>query len=389
MKRFILLVLLTVLVSCSKKDASVDSSAGNSAVSKIVKPLANVPEGANPFDSYSGAVRVEKSEQPLKLTKIAELSSFTDIDGQVNELPFQVAAFSTADSVVYAFNFHRKAFMAFKSSEFVKGGKPFLVKEKKQGGGPNDIQLPIDMVYDSYAQKIYIADLFALAVIVYDQKLEEVGRIRLNDRCDGVSFSENYIFATHYTGVTKGQKAIYRIKKTDYSVEKIIPSSTKGEMLETFSRNKLFFAAQNDSVWFSARTYPDFNIYQFNEKSIFNVFANPKLAHKSLPLPVFKVIDNDRKWYGVFAYHTLVYAPKNQRIFTIAVDGWQDLMAKHNLENMLCVYDINGNTLVEYPLTGEETVQSERSSLMVDENSDLVYYFNGGKTFVYKLEAGK
>jgi len=160
-------------------------------------------------------------------------------------------------------------------------------------------------------------------------------------------------------------------------------------MLETFSRNKLFFAAVNDSVWLSARTYPDFNIYQYNEKNIFNVFANPKLAHQSLPVPVLKVVDNDRKWYGVFAYHTLVYAPKSQRIFTIAVDGWRDLMAKHNLENMLCIYDADGNTLVEYSLKGDETVQSERSSLMVDENSDLVYYFNGGKTFVYKMEAGK
>ncbi|MCD4818795.1 MAG: hypothetical protein K8S23_08900 [Candidatus Cloacimonetes bacterium] len=324
----------------------------------------------NIFDSYKGKVYCN-SKKSIQLELIEKIDSYQSESG-TEEFSPKIVTLSSKNNQIIFFNRFDHKIIVFNLDTFTNESKPLKIIQKTKGKGPNELIYPIDLFYDDNRDRLYIADLKNFCIYIYDNEFNEIKRIKLDFRPYRLFLSLNYLNITLYDSTID-----FCTQRIDLNYDKLIDGlfepSKKGSLLEKKYRNMLFTINTNEkeSKFFVTRNYPDFTIYSIKSGNIEKAFCNTALLKKKLPKPKYKIIENDKKTWGIMAFSDLAYSPSKKLLFTLTTHGWAELAEKKGLNRYICIFDENGNTLCEYkilPYNGAE------DSLIFDEKNLIIYY---------------
>ncbi len=280
---------------------------------------------------------------------------------------------------------YSKAIISFNLDDFSNGQRCISYIKKGKGNGPDEFNLPSDIIFDEKRNLYYISDLLNYCIYVYNQDFFEIDRIKLKIRPYKIVISKKYLYVTPYENLNFK----FMVEKIDLDSrvpkEGLLSSSIIGNELEKSGRNRIFLASINsdDSHFFLAKSYPNFNIYDYKNEKIVKVFTAPLLRNKRLPKPKFIIRENDRKVWGINSFSDFKYDNKDNLLFILTTNGWTELARKFGLNRYILIFNINGVCLSENKITPYEGVEN---SLCYDSKNGVLYYCGYSNIYKFKLE---
>lgn len=338
-------------------------------------------QAKNIFDSYKGKV-YSNSKKTYKLELIEKIGSYQTESGS-EEMTTRIATLSRKNEQLIILDKYEYQFIIFDLNTFTNNTKPLKIIRKAKGKGPNEMIFPIDIIYDDFRDRLYIADLNNFRIYIYDNEYNEIKRIKLDFRPYRMFLSENFLYLNHYDSPTE-----YCIERIDLNsseqIEGLFKPSGKGDFLEEEARNKFFIANSNEeeNKFFIGRNHPNFTIYEVNSGKIQKAFCNPLLNKKKLPKPEYFIFENDKKVKGIYSFSNWEYSHSQKLLFTLTTLGWYELVEKKGLDRYICIFDEAGNTLCEHkilPYGGEE------NNIIFDEKNSVIYYATYGNIWKFKM----
>lgn len=339
----------------------------------------------NIFDSYKEKVYCN-SKDSMQLELIEKIDSYLSESGSEEFSP-KIVTLSPKNNQLIIFDKFEYKIIIFDLNSFTNDTRPLKIIQKSKGKGPNDLVLPIDILYDDNRDRLYIADLNNYNICIYDNEFNEIKRIKLEFRPYRLFLSLNYLYITPYCSAI--DFCVGRIElNSDELIEGLFEPSKKGSFLEENKQNTLFTVNinENENKFFVTRNYPDFTIYSINSEKIEKAFCNPALINKKLPKPEFIMFENDKKVWGICAFSDLEYSPSMNLLFTLTTLGWTELAKKKGLNRYICIFDEEGNTLCEHKIL---PYNSGEDSIVFDEKNLIIYYATYNSIWKFKIKKEK
>lgn len=335
----------------------------------------------NAFDVADNTITTQSDyTKKIKLNKSDSIMFFSNGKDTLNIL--QMMTIDSDSNRIFGFMRSEKLFVCFNSTNLYSSSFPTYSVLKKDGQGPNDVVRPIDMVYDRIRNRIYIADLVAYAIYIYDTKFNEIDRIKLQIKPYRLSLGNDFLYVSPYN--KSGNHCRIKINLKTKVVETDIKLSGLNDGLAKSMRNRLLITAINDSSFFAVRQYPSFNIFKVTDNNIEGVFCDPVISKYKLPVPQEKMIDGDLRSWAIKPYICISYEKNDKLLFTLTTLGWSELVQQNNIKQTIVVYDDNGHSLGRYILSDQNA--DERSTIAYDSKLKLLYYTCENYVMKFKLK---
>ncbi len=281
---------------------------------------------------------------------------------------------------------YQRAIVSFDADNFSNGVNCISFIQKNKGKGPDEFNMPNDIVYDEKRDLYYISDLQNFCVYVENSDFKEVQRIKLPFRPFRISISKNYLFVTPYFSLPQEDYIISGFNLNTLKFDKgLFKPIDKGTNLEKSVRNNILIAPvySANKDYFVVKGYPNFNIYHIVDGKIVKTFTSPAFKKKILPKPKFIYRNNDKKIWGLNAFCDLIFDEKTELLFALTTNGWKELAEKEKIGRYILVFDKNGNTLCQYQITPYE---GGENSLCFDSQNMILYYLGGSSIRKFKLK---
>jgi len=241
--------------------------------------------------------------------------------------------------------------------------------------------MPIDIVYSKDNHLLYVADMMAYSIYIYDTNFEEIDRIKLPIRPYKLSLNKNILNISPYD--YNGKYCKLRIDLNTKIIEADIYTSNKESDLAKAKQNTMLFSMIDENSFFAIKQYPSFNIFKIENDSIRKIFCDPVLFKKKLPYPELKIFDNEKKHWTISPYIDIKYNQIDKLLFTLTTVGWPQLQREYNLKQYIVIYDSEGVSLCRFELPNQKA--TERSKLNYDSNTKILYCIYDSYIIKYKV----
>ncbi len=306
-------------------------------------------------------------------------------DNEKFEISPKAATINYHDNRIHILDRYQKAIISFNLDRFSDNQPCVSFIEKNKGKGPNEFNMPNDIIYDKTRDLYYISDLLNYCIYIYNSEFSEIDRIKLPIRPFKISLSKEFLFITPYFSLPIKNKIIEVVNlKTRKLEEGILASSETGTDLEKNFKNNVLIAPINysDNDYFITKSYPNFNIYRLKNNQIIKTFTAPDLRNKIISRPSYIYKNNDRKVWGLNAFVDIIYDNDKKMLFVLTTSGWAELAEKLNIDRNILVFDQEGNLLCEHkirPYGGGE------NNICFDSKNNVLYYLASSYIKKFKL----
>ncbi|MBN1970916.1 MAG: hypothetical protein JXR48_10700 [Candidatus Delongbacteria bacterium] len=333
----------------------------------------------------NGRVQKSKTNEKITLREIESIKTFKTSNGDEVELSLDFTAIDYESGLISTYSQREKTFYQFNLSDFGNGSEIINVVNKNVGDGPDDIRLPMGMVFNTMKKLYYIADLSGRNILVYNQDLIEVDRIKLLFSPFKITTLKNRLFVSRYHGVESesGHMGIEINLDTKEISELFEYKKNTNEYLEQFLQTVIKVTPIDDTFFYVVRDYPRFNVYKCDKEKVVNTFTSSKLANVRLPKPEQMYINGNKHVKSIVAFKDTYYSKGRDLLFYLTTDGSSSLVKELDLSSYILIFDGSGQLLAEW--RHEDYTNNERTAIIYDEVNNYLYFFAGDEIKKFEL----
>ncbi len=330
------------------------------------------------FDFSKVKIDVSRENILYNLKQKAKIDCYNS-DGQSENAYFRNGYI--CNNKLFLYSAYEKIVLSFDLSKLDKNMTPIDEYFLTSGKGPGEISFIMDMQLQK--NKIYVSDGNNNRINLYNKEFKSIETIKTEFRPSKLSFFGSDIAINTYDGMTGNQMGyIYNCTDKSFETLFVIKETHSNNLSDMLSKNLITEFDDKGNIYL-VRKYPDFTIHKFSSKTYEKSFVSKTLAKTKLPVPEFKVFQNDRKIWGLFAYKDIEYIKELNMLVTMSLTGWEELAEKSELTNILTGYDDSGNVILQYEF--QDYIPDETCSIIYDSTSNRLLVISGS-IYVFEIE---
>ena len=131
----------------------------------------------NLFDKADKGKVYVNNQEILTLKLMEEITEYRDDTNEIHSFIPKAGTINYEDNLLYVLDRSGLSVIAFGLDGFGNNAQYITYSQKRSGKGPDEFNIPCDIVYDNNRDLLYLADLNNNCILCYNKNLQERDRI--------------------------------------------------------------------------------------------------------------------------------------------------------------------------------------------------------------------